>query len=178
MIKGRPQGGLFVLLEWHASVAIKSLSFKSDVLDQYRRVFRMKDFLLTPMALVSILPILLVVTFFSSCSAVEIKSKSDPDKQLLKQLEAAGSDLTKVHQIEFFLYFPSEEKANDALFIIQKEGLDVDVRKSADESEWLCFATKAMVPEYGELVRLRNVFDSVAEKRGGEYDGWGTEIVK
>lgn len=138
----------------------------------------MKDFLFTPIAFVFLLSIHVVVASFSSCSAVEIESKSDPDKQILEQLGAAGSDLTKVHKIEFFLYFPSEEKANDAIVDIKKEGLDVDLRKSISGSEWLCLATKKMVPEYAELVRLRKLFDSVAEKRGGEYDGWGTELVK
>ena len=99
-------------------------------------------------------------------------SQSDPDQQVLDQLKAAGSDLSKPHRIEFFLYFPSEEKAKNAVIDLRKEGLTVEVRTAAIGDDWLCFGTKEMVPKHSELVRLRKVFETIAKKLAGEYDGW------
>jgi len=54
----------------------------------------------------------------------------------------------------------------------------VKVQRAANDSAWLCFATKRMVPDHEELVRLRKRFNSIASESQGEYDGWGTEVVK
>src|SRR5689334_11230235 len=42
-------------------------------------------------------------------SAKESASVSDDDRTVLEQLRAAGSDLSKPHQIDFYLYFATEE---------------------------------------------------------------------
>ena len=48
----------------------------------------------------------------------------------------------------------------------------------ADKKDWLCFAAKRMVPDHDKLVALRQRFNDIAHKGGGEYDGWGTDVVK
>ena len=93
-------------------------------------------------------------------------------------MEKAGSNLSKPHDIEFFLYFPTEELANQAAEEVKKEGCSVKVELGADESAWLCFATKRMIPKHAELMRLRKRFNDIAFKYQGEYDGWGTGVVK
>ena len=108
----------------------------------------------------------------------QTNSQSDPDQQVLDQLKAAGSDLSKSHKIEFFLYFPSEEKAKNAAVDLRKEGLTAEVRTAAIGADWLCFGTKEMVPRHSELVRLRKVFERLAKNLNGEYDGWGSPVVK
>ncbi len=35
-----------------------------------------------------------------------LAKKADPDQMVLDQLRKAGSDLSKPHKIDFFLYFP------------------------------------------------------------------------
>jgi len=107
----------------------------------------------------------------------EPQQEADPDQQLLDQLKKAGSDLNKPHSIEFFLYFPSEESANQAAAEIRKEGCYVKVDKAADDSAWLCLATKEMIPEHSELVSLRKRFNEISQNLKGEYDGWGTPVV-
>jgi regulator of RNase E activity RraB len=106
------------------------------------------------------------------------KQEPDPDQQVLDQLKMAGSDLSKPHNVEFFLYFPSENVAQRAADAIRAEVHAVRVRRGGDTSAWLCFASKQMVPRPEELVRLRNRFNEVARKYDGEYDGWGTEVVE
>lgn len=107
-----------------------------------------------------------------------VKKELAPDQQVLDQLKDAGSNLNKPHPIEFFLYFPTEELANRAASEVKGEGFNVKVELGADNSSWLCLATKQMIPENVELVRLRKRFDEIAQKFQGEYDGWGAGVVK
>ncbi len=105
------------------------------------------------------------------------KSETDPDGQVLIQLKKAGSNLSEPHEIEFFLYFPSEQAANQAAAKIKTKGFNVDVSLSAEGSDWLCYTTKKMIPDLQNFQNIRTYFNKLADSFGGEYDGWGTEIV-
>ncbi len=104
--------------------------------------------------------------------------KPDPDESVLIQLRKAGSNLSKPHEIEFFLYFPTEAIAEQAASHIREEDFEVTVKQAAKGSDWLCFATKKMVPEFAALQEIRRKFDSLSSSLGGEYDGWGPPIEK
>lgn len=106
------------------------------------------------------------------------KTAPDLDQQVLDQLKKAGSDMSKPHNIEFFLYFENQEAADRAAKQVEKDVENAKVQRAANDSAWLCFATKRMVPDHEELVRLRKRFNSIASESQGEYDGWGTEVVK
>ena len=103
---------------------------------------------------------------------------TDPDEVVLAQLKKAGSDLSKPHKIEFFLYFPKEAVAKEASLRVKQAGFNIEIRRAAKGTDWLCFATKTMVPELSALQKIRREFEALANSLGGEYDGWGTEIVK
>jgi regulator of ribonuclease activity B len=104
--------------------------------------------------------------------------KPDLDEAVLAQLRQAGSNLTKPHEIEFFLYFPMEAVAHNAAEQIRRLGFDVAVRPAAQGPGWLCFAKKTMVPVADALQELRRGFNTLAVSLGGKYDGWGTGVVK
>jgi hypothetical protein len=106
------------------------------------------------------------------------QKEPDPDQQVLDQLKKAGSDLSKLHNIDFFLYFSTKDLANDAAKSIEGDVDAVKVELGADKQTWLCFANKRMVPDHDKLVALRKRFNEVARKGQGIYDGWGTEVVK
>jgi hypothetical protein len=106
------------------------------------------------------------------------KEEPDLDQQVLDQLKQAGSDLSKPHDIDFFLYFPTEASANEAAKDVKVEVDDVKVQLGADKKNWLCFATKRMIANHDKLVGLRRRFNQIAHQGQGEYDGWGTEVVK
>ena len=106
------------------------------------------------------------------------KEEPDLDQQILDQLKKAGSNLAKPHDIEFFLYFPTEPAANEGAKNLKVEVDDVEVKLGADKKNWLCFATKRMAPDHDKLVALRKRFNEIAHKGDGEYDGWGTAVVK
>ena len=104
--------------------------------------------------------------------------KPDLDESVLIQLRKAGSDLSKPHNIEFFLYFPTQAVAEQAASRIRDEGFHVEVKRAAKGDDWLCYATKTMVPDLRALQKIRQCFTSLANSLSGEYDGWGTPVVK
>ena len=103
---------------------------------------------------------------------------ADPDREALDRLEKSQSNLSKVHQIDFYLYFRSEASAKDAARQLEAQGFEVKVRRTGRKAEWLCFANQSMVPDYRQLVDMRQKFETLARSLAGEYDGWGTRIVK
>jgi regulator of RNase E activity RraB len=104
--------------------------------------------------------------------------KPDLDESVLTQLKKAGSDLSKPHKIEFFLYFPSQAAAEQAAPRVRAAGFEVEVRQAAKGNDWLCFTTKTMVPKLSDLQQIRRDFASLTASSGGDYDGWGTPVVK
>lgn len=103
---------------------------------------------------------------------------SGPDQAVLIQLRKAGSDLSKTHAIEFFLYFSSRSLAEQAANQVRREEFQVEVKRAAQGDEWLCFAIRQLIPELAALQKIRKDFDALATSLGGTYDGWGTPIVK
>lgn len=102
----------------------------------------------------------------------------DIDKHVLTVLLREGSDMTKLHPIFFFLYFPIEENAKLAANVLKRDGFDVEVTLPSTSNRWLCLAGKEMLPLHGELVELRQWFNSIASELDGEYDGWETQIIQ
>jgi hypothetical protein len=104
--------------------------------------------------------------------------KPDLDEAVLIQLKKAGSDLSKQHRIEFFLYFPTQPVAEQAATQIRTESFNVKVKPAAQGSDWLCFTTKTKSPDLAALQKIRHDFNTLAASLGGIYDGWGTPVVK
>jgi Regulator of ribonuclease activity B/FHA domain len=103
---------------------------------------------------------------------------SKPDAKILAKLQKAGSDLTRPHPVEFFLYFPSEASARSAAGQIQAGGFEVRVEQAGSGPAWLCKADKLMVPSLRVMTDLRGKFTKLADQLGGEYDGWGSQVVR
>jgi hypothetical protein len=105
-------------------------------------------------------------------------AQADPDREALDRLEQAKSDLSKPHNIEFFLYFPTKTAASDAATRIELQGFKTRVTRAGKGADWLCFVTKPMIPEHAALLSIRNSFEALASSLDGEYDGWGARVVK
>ena len=105
------------------------------------------------------------------------KAQQDPDAQVLVQLKRAGSDLSKPHAIEFFLYAPTKEAADRLASRIKALNFEAKVEPAAQGSQWAVLATRSMVPKHADLVLIRQQFTALASAEKGEYDGWGTPVV-
>ena len=79
----------------------------------------------------------------------------------------------------FYLYFHSRSNAASAASAASElitAGFSVLVDKSANDRDWLCLASKKIIPEATELALLRRKFSGLAERLGGEFDGWESEV--
>ena len=124
---------------------------------------------------------LLVIAIVSVAACFWLQSSSaqklSPDGQVIEQLKKAGSNLSKPHDAEFFLYFPTKEAADRVAENLKSSGFGTTVRAVAKGPEWLLLATKAIIPTEAEMVRLRTELSALSEKEQGSYDGWGTPVV-
>ena len=105
------------------------------------------------------------------------KKSPDLDGEVLVQLRKAGSDLSKPHLIEFFLYLPSQSFAEEVARKVRASAFSAKVEPAAKGNDWLCLATKEMIPDLAALQKIRSDFDSLTRSMGGVYDGWGTPVV-
>jgi regulator of RNase E activity RraB len=102
----------------------------------------------------------------------------DVDLATLEELTRVGSDLTQRHEVEFYLYCPTQEQAAAVAEELGREGYGIRLDHSSTEGDWLCLATRHMVPTLTELRELRVRFVALAERHGGAYDGWGATVVE
>ena len=102
----------------------------------------------------------------------------DPNEGVLRELKKAGSDLTKPHPTEFYLYLGTREAAEAAGAELMEASFDVVVRPAAEGKGWLCLAKKHIIPTLFELKQIEERLSIIAGSFGGEYDGWEAEVVK
>ena len=102
------------------------------------------------------------------------------DQNVLDQLREAGSDLSKPHDLEFFLYFPNQESAGIAaerIITSGAGGFSAEVKRGPQGDTWMCYVTRRMVPEGAKIALIGERFSALAQELGGEYDGWETSLV-
>lgn len=103
---------------------------------------------------------------------------SDLDKVVIDQLQKAGSNLTKPHAIDFYLYFPDKPVALEAAAKMAKAGFQVKFGKAAKGDKWLCIARKSLVPELPAIQEIGRNLTEMATSLKGEYDGWEAGVEK
>lgn len=101
------------------------------------------------------------------------------DARVIENLLHNGADVTKVHDIDFFLVFGRQ---SDAMAIAEKVrvlGYDVvGVHQTAARKQWEVHAKRKMVPKLAAMQASTRTLQTLAESRGGYYDGWGTVGIK
>jgi hypothetical protein len=99
------------------------------------------------------------------------------DKHVLGLLSKLGSDVNELHEVSFWMYFTLEDKAYKAAAELSKQGLTVDVSPPHDgHTKWLCIAFTHIVPRFPTLEKYRKRLTTLAERHGGEFDGWEIEV--
>ncbi|HEY8098134.1 MAG TPA: ribonuclease E inhibitor RraB [Methylobacter sp.] len=124
---------------------------------------------------VILLVVISTLTFYSDNS---LSATLNPDEQVISQLANVGSNLSKPHQIVFFLYFPAKENAKKIAAKLKTDGYATSVGKSLSSTEYVIQAKKSMLPELPALEALREKFNTLAASEGGYYDGWGAEVAR
>jgi hypothetical protein len=98
------------------------------------------------------------------------------DAHGLATLYKTGSDVSKPHWFDFYLYFPDRKDAGEIAEILKNKGYHASVRLGADNASWLCLARKAIVPSHQVLASIRDELEILVKPRRGEYDGWEAAV--
>lgn len=102
---------------------------------------------------------------------------ADPDAAPLAELARSGSDLARPHDVEFFLFLPTEDAAGRVAEVLRRRGFATEVSREDPEDDWLCLARQSFPPTAQRLAELRGELTALAEAEAGVYDGWGTTVV-
>lgn len=109
-------------------------------------------------------------------SAAEVPSA---DREVVAQLKQAGSDLTKPHVIDYYLYFPSKSAATEAAERVKKLGLAIKrLDKAAVGTDGLVLASNRMVPSLQAIATIGSELAAIAKAGKGEYDGWQAVVTR
>jgi hypothetical protein len=101
-----------------------------------------------------------------------------PDEQTLAALRAAGADLSKPTEVNFYLYLPTEGHAHSVAGVARREGYAADVQPPTEGyTTWLCRLTRIMPPHAAEIARATARLEALATSLGGEYDGWEAAVA-
>lgn len=101
------------------------------------------------------------------------------DAWVIENLRQNGADVTKVHDIDFFLVFTRQPDAIATAEKAQRLGYKVvSIGQASETRQWEVHAKRKMVPELGAMQATTRTLQALAEARGGYYDGWGTVGVK
>ncbi len=96
---------------------------------------------------------------------------------MLELLSKLGSDVNKLHEVSFWMYFKLEDRAYKAAAELSKQGFTVDVSPPHDgHDKWLCLAFTHIVPRFPTLEKYRKRLTTLAERHEGEFDGWEIEV--
>ncbi len=114
------------------------------------------------------------VIFFAACDLLNL---SKTDQATLDSLRDAGSDFSKVHPFDFYLYHENKAGAQRICAELEQSGFQVSVSEGAIQGEWLCLARLSFLPSVEKLSELSRVFEELINVHGGEYDGWETIVI-
>ena len=101
---------------------------------------------------------------------------TSPDAQGIAQLAKSGSDLEKLHQIDFTLRFPTQQAAERAELDLIGFAFKTKIEPGKAGTERIIHATKVMYPVETDLAGLREKLDAIAAKGHGSYDGWKAKV--
>lgn len=102
------------------------------------------------------------------------------DQQVLAGLEEGGDDASIPRQIEHFAYF--EDKAGRDAFAAsaQDQGFEIaSVSEPSEDDEAFCVRLYQTIElESDAIFDATQALSIAAEDAGGEYDGWGSPVMK
>ena len=98
---------------------------------------------------------------------------------ILEHLQRFGSDINQGHEFTFWLYFPTEELAQQAGQRAEEAGFKADILPPLEKfpnSGWLCLLFLPHVPDEKLLDGITEFCLKLAKDFNGKYDGWETKM--
>lgn len=111
-----------------------------------------------------------------ACLAQSIGEQQDA--MVIDNLVAAGSDVTRPHDIDFHLLFPTRIAAGAAAAELTAQGYAVvAIAERHGPHHWELHATRRMVPTLEAMTASTRSLEALAVRHDGNYEGWGTQVV-
>jgi Regulator of ribonuclease activity B len=101
------------------------------------------------------------------------------DLMVVDQMVKAGADLSEPRHWIYYLYLPTEQVAHDAAGEVRAAGYDAEARPAAGgaDDQWCVVAERHdAVFSADLLIDSDNLFQGLADRLGGEYDGWEASV--
>jgi hypothetical protein len=105
----------------------------------------------------------------------EMEGRDDDDPPALEELRQ-DSRLGAARVVSHYLYFPGRGAAAEAAAELRSLGFKTEERLGAEDTNWLVLARHEAIPSEEAFIATREVMEGIARARGGEYDGWETEL--
>ena len=114
---------------------------------------------------------------------VVVESMDDFDRLTIGALARAGADLDRPAEIVFASYLPSDGAAGafaEAARLARYATTITppDAHDPALSAAYCVLAKTVAIPSLDTVRAARTFFTALAERHGGEYDGWFAEVVK
>lgn len=103
------------------------------------------------------------------------KFPQDDNGNLLWQMQEDGDDLEEIHEIEFSMYFKTQQLAEKCALhlLLEEQKISLYLDEETQPNEWVITVYVNLYPEYEDIVDLEEWFTKIATQFEGEYDGWG-----
>jgi regulator of RNase E activity RraB len=112
-----------------------------------------------------------------ACSCGSDGASRSADDAARSVIEDQGVDASASLSYEHFFYFGDESPARAAADDLGQRGFTVEVLPpDQDIAEWSVVATHDAALDDEEFDELLSDLTTLAERHGGEYDGWGTPL--
>src|SRR5205823_2657187 len=98
--------------------------------------------------------------------------------EVLNRFRKMGSDITRPHTFDFYLYVPTESAARQAADKVRESEFAAEVLPGASGRNWLCRASTIIVPEVAQLDDIGSFFTQVAAALHGDFDGGESDVIK
>ena len=111
-----------------------------------------------------------------------INYPNDADGDALRNLAAAGCDMSQPAEIEFHVAAEKEEVANRVAAAATQLGYRVEIAFDDEPGEpgeetlppWTCYCARSMVPAYDAIIGAQAELNRIAQPLGAYVDGWGS----
>ncbi len=106
----------------------------------------------------------------------------DENGEILTEMAEAGLDFSKTYTVDFFAAFEFEDKAKDAISIVEALAVNdsnfkqVVVSKAESGNGYELIASLDIKLEHALITTIDDAFTVCVEKLRGYADGWGVEL--
>ncbi len=121
---------------------------------------------------------IVLVALIGFANEPALAQQRSPDRVALDQLAGSGSDLSKLHNVDFYLHFPTQEAAERAAVKLVALAFVNRTEPGKKAGDWVVVASKRMFPVESDLSQLRDKLNVIAAAEGGVYERWQARVIE